>query len=510
MVAETVKYPVNYPALIPLSPSVAGLGYNTCSSSLLHAANYSPSHIMDSKASAQLQQPQQQQQQQQAAQQQAQQQAQPSQGLQGGQETPVGLGAPGLNIPSTLELAAQLRKKEIFTQRKQREFIPENKKDESYWDRRRRNNEAAKRSREKRRFNDMILEQRVVELSKENHILKAQLNAIKDKYGILGESLINVDQVIANMPQTEQILHKRTKFSQALITLGSPPSVTSLLSPDGSCASSPPPPSAHFQDPESPSQYSHYAPQSQMDDHESVYDTPAQQFPPTSASDLYYSQNALNLSARTSTSSSSHSPSSHMDYSPSDVELSRRSPVSEAGSSLPHKLRHKSHLGDKDAAQSLLALHGIKTEPHDAHHEAAEDSVGSSDERDSGISYSSSSPCSDYHRASDASSSSPVSNPRTQPSLPMQHYSQQQQQQQHHHHHHHHPHHHQQQQQQQQHPQQQSSPQQQQQHGDADDSLEYENTHLRSELERLASEVATLKYMFVRRPRSETDSDGSR
>ncbi|XP_069991089.1 nuclear factor interleukin-3-regulated protein-like [Penaeus vannamei] len=501
MVAETVKYPVNYPALIPLSPSVAGLGYNTCSSSLLHAANYSPSHIMDSKASSQLQQPQQQQQQQQAAQQQAQQQAQQAQGMQGGQDTPVGLGAPGLSIPSTLELAAQLRKKEIFTQRKQREFIPENKKDESYWDRRRRNNEAAKRSREKRRFNDMILEQRVVELSKENHVLKAQLNAIKDKYGILGETLINMDQVIANMPQTEQILNKRTKFSQALITLGSPPSVTSLLSPNGSCASSPPPPNAHFQDPESPSQYSHYAPPAQMDDHEAPYDAPSQQYPPTSASDLYHSQNALNLSARTSTSSSSHSPSSHMDYSPSDVELSRRSPVSEAGSSLPHKLRHKSHLGDKDAAQSLLALHGIKTEPHDAHHEAAEDSVGSSDERDSGISYSSSSPCSDYHRTSDTSSS-PISNSRTQPSLPMQHYQQQQQQHHHHHSHHHH----------QQHPQQQQSspPQQQQQHGDPEDSLEYENTHLRSELERLASEVATLKYMFVRRPRSETDSDGSR
>jgi hypothetical protein len=33
----------------------------------------------------------------------------------------------------------------IFSSRKQREFIPDNKKDDSYWDRRRRNNEAAKR-----------------------------------------------------------------------------------------------------------------------------------------------------------------------------------------------------------------------------------------------------------------------------------------------------------------------------------------------------------------------------
>ncbi|CAG2183252.1 unnamed protein product, partial [Oppiella nova] len=33
----------------------------------------------------------------------------------------------------------------VMSSRKQREFIPDNKKDESYWDRRKRNNEAAKR-----------------------------------------------------------------------------------------------------------------------------------------------------------------------------------------------------------------------------------------------------------------------------------------------------------------------------------------------------------------------------
>lgn len=94
--------------------------------------------------------------------------------------------------------AAHLKRKELFTQRKQREFIPDNKKDDNYWDRRRRNNEAAKRSREKRRFNDMVLEQRVVELTKENHVLKAQLEAIKEEYGISGENVICVEKVNNN------------------------------------------------------------------------------------------------------------------------------------------------------------------------------------------------------------------------------------------------------------------------------------------------------------------------
>ncbi|XP_022708423.1 pollen-specific leucine-rich repeat extensin-like protein 2 isoform X2 [Varroa jacobsoni] len=72
----------------------------------------------------------------------------------------------------------------LFPQRKQREFIPDSKKDDSYWDRRRRNNEAAKRSREKRRLNDMVLETRVLELVKENSMLRAELNAIREKYGL--------------------------------------------------------------------------------------------------------------------------------------------------------------------------------------------------------------------------------------------------------------------------------------------------------------------------------------
>ena len=67
---------------------------------------------------------------------------------------------------------------QLFGIRRQRKFILESDKDDLYWDRRKRNNEAAKRSREKRRVNDMILESRVMELTKENNILKGQLEAM--------------------------------------------------------------------------------------------------------------------------------------------------------------------------------------------------------------------------------------------------------------------------------------------------------------------------------------------
>lgn len=90
----------------------------------------------------------------------------------------------------------------VFNLRKQREFIPDSKKDESYWDRRRRNNEAAKRSREKRRISDVLLEQRVLELTRENQVLRAELFAIKEKFGIPPNHQI-IDPNSVNLPLPE-------------------------------------------------------------------------------------------------------------------------------------------------------------------------------------------------------------------------------------------------------------------------------------------------------------------
>lgn len=479
MVAETVKsYPVSYPALIKLSPTVGGLpAYSSCSASSLLQNAYAPSFSPSSRPNPVSEHPL--------------------------QDTGSGLSASGMSVDGNT--TSQLRKKsEMFSQRKQREFIPDNKKDESYWDRRRRNNEAAKRSREKRRFNDMILEQRVIELAKENHILKAQLNVIKEKYGIQGEGLINVEQVLSSMPQAEQILaiSKRNKLSSALLSLTSTPSVTSLLSPSGLCQSNAGPSSSphHNQFPSqmspcSPSQYNYGSRdgrespefyQNNSMDHDD--DSSVMQDVPSHSNHLlqipqyathhyqdstgsnkqhsFYEHKALNLSSRSEDDHSSTSPASpfspiHDVSNVQDVEMSRHSPISaETGSCLPHKLRHKTHLGEKDAAQSLLALHGIKSEPRDHFHE---DDSASSDERDSAIGLSSSS--SSPHNYPNGSSSNPG------PFAPSERLCR-----------------------------------------SSNEELEYENANLRSQLEHLASEVANIKCMLDRRPQtlSETDSDGSR
>lgn len=107
----------------------------------------------------------------------------------------------------------------VFNSRKQREFIPDNKKDESYWDRRRRNNEAAKRSREKRRISDMVIEQRVMELSRENALLKAELFTLKDKFGLpQHHRFVDPDAVSLPIGSTDsQCRGRRNKLLSAVV-----------------------------------------------------------------------------------------------------------------------------------------------------------------------------------------------------------------------------------------------------------------------------------------------------
>ncbi|KAG8547026.1 hypothetical protein GDO81_029307 [Engystomops pustulosus] len=69
--------------------------------------------------------------------------------------------------------------------RRRREFTPDEKKDDTYWDKRKKNNEAAKRSREKRRAGDLALEGRVIALLEENARLRAELLALRFRFGLV-------------------------------------------------------------------------------------------------------------------------------------------------------------------------------------------------------------------------------------------------------------------------------------------------------------------------------------
>lgn len=130
---------------------------------------------------------------------------------------------PHLMVRSEDQLMALPPHSNLFCSRKQREFTPDSKKDDTYWDRRRRNNAAAKRSREKRRLNDMLLEKRVVQLSRENHILRAQVTSVYKSYGIRAETLVDMDQVMATLPTEDQLLNLTCSGSSSRSGLESPP-----------------------------------------------------------------------------------------------------------------------------------------------------------------------------------------------------------------------------------------------------------------------------------------------
>lgn len=91
---------------------------------------------------------------------------------------------PSLQATPT-RLGRLIKPKPNMTCRRKREFISDEKKDASYWEKRRKNNEAAKRSREKRRLNDMVLENRVIALNDENVRLKTELLQLKLRFGLI-------------------------------------------------------------------------------------------------------------------------------------------------------------------------------------------------------------------------------------------------------------------------------------------------------------------------------------
>lgn len=75
------------------------------------------------------------------------------------------------------------------TARRRRTMTPNDKKDAIYWDKRLKNNEAAKRSREKRRLSDLMKDGQLLALSDENARLRAQVLSLQYRSSLsAGES----------------------------------------------------------------------------------------------------------------------------------------------------------------------------------------------------------------------------------------------------------------------------------------------------------------------------------
>ncbi|XP_020365429.1 nuclear factor interleukin-3-regulated protein-like [Rhincodon typus] len=117
-----------------------------------------------------------------------------------------------------------------FNARRKREFMPEEKKDASYWEKRRKNNEAAKRSREKRRFNDLVLESKMLALNEENACLRAELLTLKMRYGLISSAAYAQEaQILQDCMQKYFARHRAIEMDSHFLELDTP------LLRDGCC-----------------------------------------------------------------------------------------------------------------------------------------------------------------------------------------------------------------------------------------------------------------------------------
>ncbi|XP_078280202.1 nuclear factor interleukin-3-regulated protein-like [Rhinoraja longicauda] len=94
--------------------------------------------------------------------------------------------------------------------RRKREFMPEERKDASYWEKRRKNNEAAKRSREKRRVHDLVLERKMLVLSDENACLRAELLTLKVRHGLITSSVYAQEAQILDSYMQKHLARQRS------------------------------------------------------------------------------------------------------------------------------------------------------------------------------------------------------------------------------------------------------------------------------------------------------------
>lgn len=119
--------------------------------------------------------------------------------------------------------------------RRMREFIPESKKDDEYWMKRQKNNEAAKRSREKRRANDAIMARRIHELTTENKRLKLELIAIRRQFGLVPGTYVMPSDGPASSSDDGLSSPQPCSSSSHELTVSAPPGGDSNVPPLVSC-----------------------------------------------------------------------------------------------------------------------------------------------------------------------------------------------------------------------------------------------------------------------------------
>ncbi|XP_037324930.2 uncharacterized protein LOC119216320 [Pungitius pungitius] len=98
--------------------------------------------------------------------------------------------------------------------RRQREMVPTDKKDSAYWDKRLKNNEAAKRSRVKRKASERLLEGQLLALSEENAQLRARVFGARHCGG--PRAFATPSAPVTALPPSPRPVHRPAHFQPRL------------------------------------------------------------------------------------------------------------------------------------------------------------------------------------------------------------------------------------------------------------------------------------------------------
>ncbi|KAK3086837.1 hypothetical protein FSP39_024281 [Pinctada imbricata] len=115
----------------------------------------------------------------------------------------------------------------LVSKRKAKRITPESDKDQRYWNKRQRNNVAAKRSRENKRKIEYAIRNKVLVLVEENALLKKEMSVLRSKFGIPDDKSILTEEEREKCIQAAQEGFQKTLGSRK----SSPLPSDSCLSP---------------------------------------------------------------------------------------------------------------------------------------------------------------------------------------------------------------------------------------------------------------------------------------
>merc|ERR1712200_136504 len=106
--------------------------------------------------------------------------------------------------PATRRFSEEELKPQPIIRKRKKQFVPDELKNNKYWAKRCKNNEAAKRSREARRLKENQIAMRARFLEEENNALKLEVEELKKENGDLREMMQSLEEKIEKVASSRQ------------------------------------------------------------------------------------------------------------------------------------------------------------------------------------------------------------------------------------------------------------------------------------------------------------------